>query len=121
MPKPLVPAMGDIWYVDFSPQVGREQAGIRPALVVSNDMFNAVGNDLHIVCPLTTKDRGLRYHVPMEPIEGVLPRPSLVMCEQVKSQDIQRFLKYRGKAPDGIVEHVLQIIDGFFGTYQSNR
>lgn len=121
MPKPLVPAMGDIWYVDFSPQVGREQAGIRPALVVSNDMFNAVGNDLHIVCPLTTRDRGLRYHVPMQPVEGVLSRPSLIMCEQVKSQDIQRFLRYRGKAPEDILEQVLRIIDGFFSLHHPGR
>jgi mRNA interferase MazF len=121
VPKLLVPAMGDIWYVDFSPQVGREQAGIRPALVVSNDKFNAVGNDLHIVCPLTTRDRGLRYHVPMDPIDGVLSRPSLIMCEQVKSQDMQRFLKYRGKAPDDIVEQVLEVIDGFFGSRHTDR
>lgn len=45
MPTQRAPKVGDIWYVDFSPQVGREQAGVRPALVVSNDAFNEVPND----------------------------------------------------------------------------
>lgn len=88
MPSLREPRAGDVWYVDFGPQIGREQAGVRPALVVSVDEFNEVNNDLVIVCPLTITDRGLAYHVRIEPIEGVLSRPSLVMCEQVKSQDL---------------------------------
>jgi mRNA interferase MazF len=121
VPKLPVPGVGDIWYVDFSPQVGREQAGVRPALVVSSDAFNVVRNDLHIVCPLTTRDRGVAYHVRMEPIEGVLSRASLVMCEQVKSQDIRRFLKYRGKAPDQVLAQVHRIIAEFFNGRHLSR
>lgn len=114
MPKLRVPEAGEIWYVDFDPQVGREQAGIRPALVVSNDSFNTIRNNLHIICPLTTTDRGLSYHIPVGPIEGVLSRPSLVMCEQVRSHDLQRFLKYRGRMPDNVLIEVQQVIVEFF-------
>jgi mRNA interferase MazF len=121
VPRLRVPEVGDIWYVDFSPQVGREQAGVRPALVVSNDAFNITENDLHIACPLTTRDRGLRYHVRMEPIDGVLSRSSVVMCEQVKSQDVRRFLKYRGKAPEDVVAQVQQTIIDFFSAHPRNR
>lgn len=114
MPTQRAPRVGDIWYVDFSPQVGREQAGVRPALVVSNDAFNDVQNDLHIVCPLTTRDRGLAYHVPVAPPVANLTRPSLVMCEQVKSQSIQRFLQFRGVVPDEVLQQVQEVVVRFF-------
>jgi len=114
------PRAGEIWLVDFSPQVGREQSGLRPALVVSSDQFNAVPNDLFIVCPLTTRDRGLDSHIKMGPIEGMLRQTSFVMCDQVKSQDIRRFRRRHGIAPDDVLERVLYFIRMFFSTNVSN-
>lgn len=114
MSTPRTPRAGDIWYVDFSPQIGREQAGVRPALVVSNDAFNDVANDLHIICPMTTTNRGLAYHLPLEPPEGGLTRPSLVMCEQVKSQSIRRFLQYRGTVSEDVLDEAQRISTHFF-------
>lgn len=108
-----VPRAGDIWYVEFTPQVGREQAGIRPALVVSNDAFNEVPNDLHIICPLTTRDRGLYYHVPIDPPEGGITKRSLIMCDQVKSQSIDRFLQFRGAVSDELLSESQRIIIEF--------
>lgn len=118
---PRVPRAGDIWYVEFSPQVGREQAGIRPALVVSNDEFNDVENDLHIICPLTTRDRGLRYHVHIDPPEGGITRPSLIMCEQVKSQSIDRFLQFRGTVSDELLDAVQRMIIAFLNGRRASR
>jgi mRNA-degrading endonuclease toxin of MazEF toxin-antitoxin module len=43
------PRAGEVWDVDFDPRVGREQGGVRPALVISNDTFNQVPNGLHMV------------------------------------------------------------------------
>ena len=79
------PKAGEVWNVDFSPQVGREQAGVRPALVISHDRFNRLRNDLHIVVPITGTDRGLAYHVTVSPPEGGLTKASQIMCEQEKS------------------------------------
>lgn len=96
MPSTLEPRAGEVWDVDFSSQIGREQAGIRPALVISNDQFNRVRNELYIVVPITGTDRGLAYHVSVEAPEGGLTKRSLIMCEQEKSQSAQRFLRRRG-------------------------
>jgi mRNA interferase MazF len=116
-----VPRAGDIWYVDFSPQVGREQAGIRPALVVSNDAFNDVRNDLHIICPLTTRDRGLRYHLHIAPPEGGITKPSLVMCDQVKSQSIERFLQFRGFVSEALLFDAQRIVIEFLNGRHLSR
>ena len=48
---------GDIVYLDFDPQSGHEQKGRRPALVISNNLFNRVSS-LTMVCPITHTDRG---------------------------------------------------------------
>lgn len=50
---------GDIVYLDFDPQAGHEQKGRRPALVISNNLFNRVSS-LTMVCPITHTDRGHR-------------------------------------------------------------
>lgn len=110
MPSTREPRAGEIWDVDFSPQVGREQAGIRPALVISNDQFNRVRNDVYIVAPITGTDRGLAYHVNVEPPEGGLTKPSLIMCEQEKSQSAQRFLRRRGSVSNQTLGVVQQIV-----------
>ena len=50
---------GDIVYLDFDPQSGHEQKSRRPALVISNNLFNRVSS-LTMVCPITHTDRGTR-------------------------------------------------------------
>ena len=59
---------GDIVYLDFDPQAGHEQKGRRPALVVSNNLFNRVSS-LTMVCPITHTDRRC-YHVRSGPHVG---------------------------------------------------
>jgi mRNA interferase MazF len=79
------PARGDIWTVDLNPFRGHEQAGVRPALVVSVDPFNQGPAGLVIVVPLTTRDRRIRAHVPIDPPEGGLVQRSFAMCEAIRS------------------------------------
>jgi mRNA interferase MazF len=87
--------------VNFDPQVGTEQGGRRPAVVVSVDRFNAMGHQLRIVVPITSRIRGFGHHIAIDPPEGGLVRPSVAMCEQVKAQNLARFDKRLGQvAPD---------------------
>jgi mRNA interferase MazF len=65
-----VPAKGDLIAVTFDPQSGHEQKGRRPALVISNDLFNQ-RTRLAIVCPITNTKRNVPFHV-------ALPRESTV-------------------------------------------
>ena len=106
--KAFVPRKGDFISVTFDPQSGHEQKGRRPALVVSNTLFNEQ-TGLAIVCPLTTTYRGYPFHV------AVLGNPDVkrfVMVEQVKSIDYRaRQATSVGKASDDLLDEVLSILD----------
>ena len=64
------PLRGEIWLVDLDPTRGREQAGKRPALVVSANAFNKGPADLVVVLPITSKAKGIPLHVRVDPPEG---------------------------------------------------
>src|SRR5512137_435698 len=103
-----IPKKGDFIAVTFDPQSGHEQKGRRPALVVSNTLFNEQ-TGLNIVCPLTTTDRGYPFHVE---ITGNPQVEGFVMVEQVKAIDYRaRQAKPSGKASDDLIDEVLSILD----------
>jgi mRNA interferase MazF len=103
-----IPQKGDFVAVTFDPQSGHEQRGRRPALVVSNTLFNK-HTGLAIVCPLTNTDRSFPFHV------AVVNDPNVtgfVMVEQVKSIDFRaRKAERIGRASDSVLEEVLSIFD----------
>jgi mRNA interferase MazF len=103
-----VPRKGDFVTVDFDPQSGHEQKGRRPALVISNDLFNKA-TGLCIVCPVTNTRRGYPFHVDIPEGSGVT---GVVMVDQVKSLDFHaRNVKRIGPAPESVLEEVLSILD----------
>lgn len=103
-----VPRKGDLIALTFDPQSGHEQRGRRPALVVSNDLYNK-HTGLCIVCPITSTDRGYPFHVAVPADEGVT---GFVMVEQVKSIDFRaRKARRIGKASAGLLDEVLSIVD----------
>lgn len=79
------PSRGEVWYVDFDPVKGHEQSGLRPALVVSVDPFNHGPAGLVVVLPITTRDKGIPFHVSIIPPEGGLTRQSFIKCEDIRS------------------------------------
>ena len=102
------PQKGDFITVTFDPQSGHEQKGRRPALVVSNTLFNQQ-TGLSIVCPLTNTDRGYPFHVAVTEDPHVT---GFVMVEQVKSIDYRaRQAKTIGRASDDLLDEVLSILD----------
>ena len=76
----------------LDPTRGREQAGRRPALVLSADLLNASAAGIVSVLPITSRDRGIRSHVAVEPPEGGLAVPSWILCEQVRTTSRERLL-----------------------------
>lgn len=103
-----IPKKGDFIAVTFDPQSGHEQKGRRPAIVVSNDLFNK-HTGLAIVCPITTTDRRFPFHIP---IVGVPNISGFVMTEQVKSIDFRsREAKRIGKATEAVLSEVLAVLD----------
>lgn len=81
MPDRYVPDAGDLVWLQFDPQAGHEQAGHRPAVVLSPASYNGRGG-MMICCPTTTRIKGYPFEVALrgEP-------PSVVLADQVKSQD----------------------------------
>jgi mRNA interferase MazF len=82
LPKP---SRGEVWFLNLDPTQDREQAGSRPALVISVDAFNHGPADLVVVLPITSKAKGIPFHVPVIPPEGGIRQPSFVKCEDVRS------------------------------------
>jgi len=103
-----VPRKGDFITLSFDPQAGHEQAGRRPALVVSNDLFNR-RTGFCVVCPVTNTRRGFPFHVPL-PHDSKIT--GSVMVEQAKSVDFRsREARRIGRAPDEVLDEALSILD----------
>ncbi len=103
-----VPRKGDFIALDFDPQSGHEQRGRRPALVVSNDLFNR-HTGLCIACPITNTRREYPFHAPIPEGRGVT---GFVMVEQVKSIDFRaRNGKRIGRAPEQVLQETLSLLD----------
>lgn len=90
------PARGEVWMVDLDPGRGHEQAGRRPALVVSVDPFNHGPAGLVIVLPITSKAKGIPLHVQIKPPEGGVKSTSYIKCEDVRSVAKERLARRLG-------------------------
>jgi mRNA interferase MazF len=104
MAKRYVPARGDIVWLRFDPQSGHEQAGRRPALVVSPRAYNGTVG-LALVCPITSRVKGY-------PFEVLLPEGGkvngAVLSDQVKSLDWRaREAKLVGSVTNEVMEAVV--------------
>jgi mRNA interferase MazF len=83
-------ARGEIWLADLNPVRGHEQAGKRPCLVVSVDLFNQGAAGLVVVVPITSKDKSIPFHVAVNPPDGGLKVKSFIKCEDVRSLSVER-------------------------------
>jgi len=81
--RPYVPDRGDIVWLQFNPQAGHEQAGHRPALVLSPASYNR-RSGLMLCCPMTSQRKGYPFEVV---IAADTDRDSVVLADQVKSLD----------------------------------
>jgi mRNA interferase MazF len=88
--------------------MGREQGLSRPALVVSDDRWNALRPPVYMVAPLTTRSRGGPLHVQVQPPEGNLAIVSYVLCEQLRAASWLRFGRYLGRVTPGTLAAVEQ-------------
>lgn len=81
-----IPARGDLVWLDFDPQAGHEQAGRRPAIVLSDSDFNHL-TGFAVVCPITNEVKNYPFEVPLP--EGSA-FPGAVLTDQFKSLDIRK-------------------------------
>jgi mRNA interferase MazF len=104
VPATFVPARGDIVRMAFSPQSGHEQAGWRPALVVSPEAYNRASS-LALFCPITSRVKGYPFEVPLPP--GA-PVSGVVLVDQLRSLDWRaRKARLIERASAAVVDEVL--------------
>jgi len=103
-----IPAKGDVIAVSLNPQRGHEQKGRRPAVVLSNDLFNE-RTGLAIVCPITHTCRNVPFHVALPEEKSVT---GFVMVEQMKAIDYRaRRARFIEKLPTPALNEALSILD----------
>ena len=98
------PEKGDIVYIDCDPQAGTEQAGRRPALVLSRQEFN-IATGLIFACPITNQMKGGPFEVAVPPGARVT---GAILTEHMKSFDwIVRNVEFKSRVTDATMDEVI--------------
>ena len=101
--REYAPDCGDLIWLDFTPQAAREQAGRRPAVVLSPKTYNEK-TSLAVVCPVTSQAKGYPFEVPVprdQPIKGV------ILSDHLKNLDWrQRRVQKAGRVPASVLAQV---------------
>jgi mRNA interferase MazF len=101
---------GDIIYIDLDPQTGHEQKGRRPAIVISNNVYNAFTRAA-MVCPISNTDKNIPTQIKLN---GRTQISGIIMCEQVKALDIsKRSASFFEKAPQDVIDEVVDMVYSF--------
>jgi len=99
----FVPDAGELVWLDFDPQAGREQAGRRPALVLSPRIYNAKSG-LALACPVTTRVKGYPFEVPVPAGCGAT---GVILADHLKSIDWRsRHAERLGRCTDEVLNEV---------------
>lgn len=108
MVKNYIPKQKDIVFLDFNPSIGHEQKGYRPALVISNNVFNK-NTKMVIVCPITSNEKEFPTHYLLRSSKRV---HGSVLCEHIRSIDYEiRNLKFVEKLSDTEFEEIIRLLD----------
>jgi len=99
---------GDIWWADLNPVRGREQAGMRPVLIISHDVFNERSGTV-IALAITSQPQRAGFPLTLEISSGDLPKRSWVKISQVRTLSTERLTSRLGRVSP---EELEQVIDG---------
>ena len=98
---------GTIIKINFNPQAGHEQAGFRPAVVISNNIFNQK-TKLSIVCPITNTNNHFPLHIPLDERTKTT---GVILCEHIKALDLNsRTYQEIEELPKDILDKVIEIV-----------
>ena len=102
-----VPRRGDLVWLSFDPQAGHEQAGHRPAFVLSPESYNRK-TGLLLACPITSKVKGYPFEVALPP---GLPVGGVILADQIKSLDWKvRKSEFIVRTAPSVIEDVLSLV-----------
>lgn len=104
MPRNYVPSRGDVVWLHFTPQAGHEQAGRRPAVVLSPQSYNQK-TQLALFCPVTSQVKGYPFETLLPP---ALPVSGVALCDQIKSLDWSaRKAEFICELPEETIDEVM--------------
>jgi len=107
---------GDIYYADLSPVIGSEQGGIRPVLIIQNDIGNKYSPTVIAAAITSQKDKTkLPTHISVDSGECGLAKDSIVLLEQVRTIDKQRLKERMGSLDNNCMNMVDKAITVSFG------
>jgi mRNA interferase MazF len=103
----MIVKRGDIFYADLSPVIGSEQGGVRPVLVIQNDIGNKYSPTI-IIAAITSQinKAKLPTHVEINAPEYGLPKDSVVLLEQIRTIDKKRLRERIGKFSEDMMDYV---------------
>ena len=107
---------GDIFYADLSPVVGSEQGGVRPVLIVQNDVGNRYSPTVIAAAITSQKDKAkLPTHIEVSSQNCGLAKDSIVLLEQIRTIDKKRLRDKMGHLDDSVMQRVNEAISVSFG------
>lgn len=107
---------GDIYYADLSPVVGSEQGGVRPVLIVQNDIGNKFSPTVIAAAITSQRDKtNLPTHIKVDADGCGLSKDSIVLLEQVRTIDKQRLKEKMGSLPDSAMNKINEALSVSFG------
>ena len=107
---------GDIYYADLSPVVGSEQGGVRPVLIVQNDVGNKFSPTVIAAARTSQRDKtNLPTHIEVDARDCGLAKDSIVLLEQVRTIDKRRLREKMGALDDGSMGKVNEALSVSFG------
>lgn len=107
-----IPERGDVVWINFNPQAGHEQAGRRPAVILSPQSYNQkVG--LALLCPITNQVKGYPFEVGLPETAEVT---GVILSDQVKSLDWRvRQVEFKTSLPEDVIKQVLAKLGTLLG------
>ena len=107
---------GDIYYADLSPVIGSEQGGIRPVLIVQNDIGNKFSPTVIAAAITSQRDKtDLPTHIKVNADGCGLSKDSIVMLEQVRTIDKRRLKEKMGSLPNSAMDRINEALSVSFG------
>ncbi len=107
---------GDIYYADLSPVIGSEQGGVRPVLIVQNDVGNKYSPTVIAAAITSQRDKTkLPTHIQVNAFDSGLAKDSIVLLEQIRTIDKQRLKEKMGRLDDSSMDMINQALSVSFG------
>jgi mRNA interferase MazF len=113
---------GEIYYADLSPVVGSEQGGVRPVLIVQNDVGNRYSPTVIAAAITSQKDKAkLPTHIEIDAAKSGLAKNSVVLLEQIRTIDKRRLKERMGEVDSGLMNRINSALSISFGLPTDGR